>query len=850
MEYVIFENYNNDSLKKIFINELKGEGITGDHGVQHLKRLANIILDKGNKIKVNFSKCKYKNVYTIMISCHIDSVLIKLGRKYNFPRGFPILWIPGSLIKLFGFYPKFDNDDRQTFDQESEFDNVNNIQFFKKWSGFLGQVCIFKIEDKLCWSCCSKNSADFNSEYVKTCKRLFEPFINITNLEILYSENYHLCAEIMAFNDQKHGAKVLNETPVITSLAKGCLVNLVNPSFNIITNNMTDFVSHQSLVEFCIKNNLPCDSAIIITNENASNFMKELSAERDFMTNQKLNQLIDKNLEKVTKIEGTVKHQDILGNILEGLVIKAIKSDGSQIIKKYKFPIYTVRTMVIRELIKNNGYLGLISTNIDKNEFKSYCDRWCVTELGKDFWYKFLCTVAITLKKGEHPSFYPNEEIGLHIQISDFINYEILDNRLPPELNMSIFDEYIKSYQEELDNLIKSTIIITLGPIGSGKSSISQKIAKQFEGLIHHIDGDKLDLGSIKEVMNLKNERNDYTIWQVIRHLMMSQIPIISTGGGALYSFGKNPIFLLKKRILEVLGIDVKIILLLPTSEIINFELYDKSKHDIEAIYNKDEESIAKATLNRIKSGEWDVPEYFFPSSKKSDLSLKEMKKNPNILKSAAINFSKKIISSSKKNFIFAQDLMTISDKIIMYPRYQPDNYADSESLDLDYKFIENELVIPTDIPEIGNFQQHRILAKKSDRTYHHLTISFNIDRDIKLSLNDFDDINSRLTTNKYYTGILVKLSGTVITGKNVLIKPVEFIIVSGLDDLILDGGAHLTVNSSSHSPSKMRNLTLAIKRNDLTLDLKTNSDQIVRYDLKNREESQVQIELISNFGI
>ena len=175
MEYIEFRNFSNKELKEQFVKELQGtDAGYVNHGFQHLKTLAKVITLKKNNIKLNLSKCKYQNVYTVMVSCHQDFILINLGKKYNFPRGFPILWIPGKLIKLFGFYPKFDNDDRQSPDTESEFDDVNNIQFFKKWSGYLGQVCIFKLGDKLCWSCCSKNSADYDSEFVQGCRRLFE----------------------------------------------------------------------------------------------------------------------------------------------------------------------------------------------------------------------------------------------------------------------------------------------------------------------------------------------------------------------------------------------------------------------------------------------------------------------------------------------------------------------------------------------------------------------------------------------------------------------------------------------------------------------------------------------------
>ena len=56
-----------------------------------------------------------------MIKGRLDSVLVKMGREYGVPRGFPIVWQPKSSIRTFGFYPKFEQHDegksQQFFDQ-------------------------------------------------------------------------------------------------------------------------------------------------------------------------------------------------------------------------------------------------------------------------------------------------------------------------------------------------------------------------------------------------------------------------------------------------------------------------------------------------------------------------------------------------------------------------------------------------------------------------------------------------------------------------------------------------------------------------------------------------------------
>ena len=62
------------------------------------------------------------------------------------------------------------------------------------------------------------------------------------------------------------------------------------------------------------------------------------------------------------------------------------------------------------------------------------------------------------------------------------------------------------------------------------------------------------------------------------------------------------------------------------------------------------------------------------------------------------------------KNLVFANDLKEIADDVIMYPRYHSENYSELKSLFLNYDLILGRIVGPKDLPEFGNFQQHRII--------------------------------------------------------------------------------------------------------------------------------------------
>lgn len=128
-----------------------------------------------------------------MLQVFNDKKLVSLGRqKCAFPRGFPILFKLDengeiNFIKLFGFYPKFDNDDRNDEINFNKLPKLDKIEFFYKFSGFLGQVITFEHNNELYWAACSKNSANSeNNIFIKDAKRIFEK--NLTK-EILLKIN-------------------------------------------------------------------------------------------------------------------------------------------------------------------------------------------------------------------------------------------------------------------------------------------------------------------------------------------------------------------------------------------------------------------------------------------------------------------------------------------------------------------------------------------------------------------------------------------------------------------------------------------------------------------------------------
>ena len=183
-----------------------------------------------------------------------------------------------------------------------------------------------------------------------------------------------------------------------------------------------------------------------------------------------------------------------------------------------------------------------------------------------------------------------------------------------------------------------------------------------------------------------------------------------------------------------------------------------------------------------------------------------------------------------------------------MFPSFRkdPNNLDDYKyflSLSKNLSLLENKLKIPNNIPEYGNFQQHRILTliedkifydKRSNKNisrYFHSTISFDNDRNIKLSINQINQIDNILHNIKY-SGYLLSLDGTHINIKSKKNPKCEFIIIDGVNDIIEDDCAHITINPGEHKPSYMREIIKAIKSKKSNVIIPGRNDEPVEYNL------------------
>ncbi len=774
--------------------ELKQQFITEAHGMN----LGHIITNSKKTIKLSFhSSTTYSNIYLVMIVGMNDNVLIKLANQCGFPRGFPVLWIPTISMQYFGFYPKFSNDERQTCDDLSQINNVKKIDFFRKWSGFLAQVIAFEINGQVHWTVTSKNSADCKSPFVLDAKRLFEPFITNDVINLMIQQKLHFCAEIMSKNDQVHGSRVLIESPVITSVGSGKFFNVGMADVGK-DKFFVNFFTNDELVKFCSENNLPCDSAITINNTQVSRkFLIELSEHRDFMTDDKLQSLLDKFATDVTFCSGTVKHSEILGDCLEGLVIQMHKTNGTVDVKKYKFANYTIRTMLLREQFKKFSFDCELF-----NKIKQFVDFWCVTAKGREYWTNFALECFM-----EYQSYQTTDsQIGAHILIAEMIAGQ-----------SNNFSNTLINFNHKIALRSLNTVVICIGPIGSGKTTFANKLATTNTNFIV-IEGDTLDLG-MDITMKLGAERNDYTRSKIIEALMLGKIPVISCGGGVLFSTGKNQTFNLPQQILSTLKIQCKVIVCIPSINCSKITQCN-STYDVSALYQMDD-FVKNAVIRRVKAGEWTLD-----ASTTGNVPLQK-----------AINdFAVTIAKKSQANVKFAQQLVLLANHIYTYPLITNDNYGIQDTFD--FAAINSQATIGNYVAG-GNFSQIRILTMINGQSGH-ITWKYDANANINYSLDDFNKLK------QMYPSIVPGIVQNVfsIDKKSVYVFAVPAYAIHP------DGSTHITIKPGNHFPKETGTIVRAINAGKTSVSIPNRSGKQIVYDLTNLKSEQCEIHVLGVFGI
>lgn len=519
--------------------------------------LKKILQTKGLRLTTS-QAVGHPNVYIIMVMSFHDHLLIELAQKYQFPRGFPMLVVLNddqtiNRVQTFGFYPKFSNDHRQQHNG-NDFKDAQEISFFLKWSGFLVQVIAFEIsKGQYCWTVCSKNSVQSNNPFVQYAHELISPFITEDLLITMVNDRIYFCGEGLHFADQVHGYKYKKQTCIVTMISNSRVFTKENRSETIV--NFGKHYSYDSLIDFCRQHNLHCDSSVTIKGEQLQSFITTLTKERDLMDLSKLQTLVKCGTIK----EGTINHKEIESRVIEGLVLKIVTNSETKFVK-YKFPIYTVRTFLLRDLFDHDD---LSDTTIAVKAL-DYVKYWCVSPEGQQYWYNFALSV---IRLYQNNAVYQTvKDRSAHISLSDLVldtgfdNSRVIDDQIP-----------------------KIPIIVVTGPIGSGKSTWASKFDSTKYSII---DGDLLDLNR-EDVLILGKERQPYTYWHIVKSLMNNKIPVISCGGGIFFDKTK---FTLENYLYRVFKMKIELILL-----------------QLDVPYS-DTERVAKVINHRLNTRDWKLP--------------------------------------------------------------------------------------------------------------------------------------------------------------------------------------------------------------------------------------------------
>ena len=625
------------------------------------------------------------DIYMVMINGKSDEQLIQLGKLYGFPRGCPVLWKKSEYIDFRGFFPKFQNDKismRETF-TESQLTDCNSLYFFQKWSGFLLHVIAFITPDgEFKWTVCSKKVADPGSKYVQWGAQIISEYMKPALIKYLAENHFYMGGEALHVDDE-HGYIAKENAVIITCIGKGSYSHFQHEINNdYVPGKLVDYKTSKEVLQFCKQFSLMCDTATEIHGNctDISDFIKNLLKDRDLLTFTKFDEYSrqckenPKYFQIFTQIPGSANHGILVGDTLEGFVFNLTKTDNSTITLKVKLPLYTWRTMFLRDVLikyklgNESTYDGdgIFVSKASEDLMKDFVDRWCVTHkeifmmLMKCAAFKLQCEWQDVLNEIK-PQRIENR---VHVIVADSV-----ENLLYSDQGL----EKLKQYADRFDSLVQGyslkedvpiTVCLVLGPIGSGKSTTMTRlklIAEKENIPCEAIDGDDILINQDAfTTQQLSNERNAVTMSRMWEAIMEGKVPIISHGGGSFCKTfnkgGKETIVCnLKDRINDVFGSDSKIITLIMKdaqdpegrmpSKNVSIIHHDDLSHTIDDMDVTDESYIKPIIDFRLDNGLWN--------------------KSPN---ESREDFISKIFKKSKHNSKFAAAISSISDIVATVP--------------------------------------------------------------------------------------------------------------------------------------------------------------------------------------
>lgn len=460
-----------------------------------------------------------------------DFTLLKMAKEFGFPRGFPVIVnVRTGSLTMSGFYPKFANDDEKERSFLEEAKQAKKLTVVRKWSGHLTSAVLYKVNDRgdVRFLVTSKKSADPNSTFVQGGRELWSKILTPVILNTLWASNIRsLWAETMTKNDQKHGAQVRQPTIVITAAGEAITHDTVRPRV-IGDDELFNLLSTVGIQDFCAVPIHPPSECI-------EDFVLAVQKDRDYMTERQFQALLTS-----LHLPACSRHMSILGDRLEGLILKFYFADDSSKILKYKFPGYTKVTMCVRECSlshrKDGNPLDLLGEKGPEGAWRptfkfvrcveTFVNRWVFDENNRPYYRGMMMMYGELYDKYVHTYNHADvTAVGPWILAADEVDYLVQTGTTIKPVTFFQLKSLSQAY----------TVYLALGPIGIGKTTASNTLSRCLG--LHHIDGDILGFDE-DTVLSLGSERNPFTLSCVAMVLAEGKTPILSTGGGVLLGSG------------------------------------------------------------------------------------------------------------------------------------------------------------------------------------------------------------------------------------------------------------------------------------------------------------------------
>jgi hypothetical protein len=763
-------------------------------------------------LKFSVAHNKQLDTYMFTFNGWSDSLMRKYAKTYQFPRGCPVLWKPGHFIDIRGFYPKFDNDEiTETGFNTQVLEGASSIEFFLKWSGFLIQLFAFEIEGRYYWSVLSKSKADTQNPFVQLGRKLIEPKMTLDLAKELADNHLYLGAEGLSPEDDMHGYIARMNAAIVTCIGQGTYANLISKKNLCFENTIVQYRKHNEITDFCRKYELSCDNAVSICGDYdvLATFTKLIFARRDFMKLQDFERTFEgfkcQYPAACMVSSGTISHETVAGNNLEGMVFSIMEAGGKQTTEKVKLPYYTWRTMFLRTWLGADDFKDGESHPLANMQFVtakslgkmvSFAERWCTSPEGKAHFMKMMKAAAFTLQCNGKVSV--NGEMcttitkNLHVHLADEI--ELLSPEALEE-KAHAFDSMLRTSTPDYGSGPPIVCCFVLGPIGSGKTTFAERLRQETGNTVLHIDGDSVVDGRFTEVLG--SERSDASKSALYKCILQGKHPILSTGGGVLDRFN------VQQHVSRIFQRKVKVVLCImkdvyrckfDSGDMFGIKeiTIEEMEQQLTDIYGTDDEYMNRVVEGRVKRNEW-----------------KKVKDN----QFANIN------KFSQKNAAFASQLAKQADHIFTIPydtspefRENPQNIIKNKVSGIEkISQIMKTPLSKTDELITGNFTQIRVVVSRNDSELErgmvckHMTIQYD-SGNLCTDFTAYDSMKQSICSKTpKFVADLYKITGKCLKYQDR--KPVE-IKLGVIRDCELVKNAHVTENCAQFKPELMKEVT------------------------------------------